>query len=42
MRSRAVALSAEFFLDSYPGHGTTIIIEMPYTKEIEYLHVGEA
>jgi hypothetical protein len=29
-------------LDSYPGHGTTIIIEMPYTKEIEYLHVGEA
>ncbi|MFT6828348.1 MAG: signal transduction histidine kinase [Roseivirga sp.] len=37
MRGRATALSAEFFLDSFPNHSTTIIIDIPYTKEIEYL-----
>jgi signal transduction histidine kinase len=37
MRSRATALSAEFFIDSYPNHGTTIMIELPFTKDIEYL-----
>lgn len=37
MRSRAKALGAEFYLDSYPNHGTTIMIELPFTKDIEYL-----
>jgi PAS domain S-box-containing protein len=41
MRSRAIALSAEFYIDSYPGHGTTIMIELPFTKEIEYLAEGK-
>ncbi|PIW04336.1 MAG: hypothetical protein COW40_10355 [Cytophagales bacterium CG17_big_fil_post_rev_8_21_14_2_50_40_13] len=37
MRSRATAISAEFYIDSHPKHGTTLIIEMPFSKEIEYL-----
>ncbi|GEM_PF-7094109 len=36
MKSRATALGAEFILDSFPGHGTTLMVEIPYTKEIEY------
>lgn len=36
MKSRATALSAELILDSHPGYGTTLVLEIPYNENIKY------
>ncbi|WP_420386134.1 PAS domain S-box protein [Roseivirga sp.] len=37
MRNRVSSLNADVLIDSYPGHGTTIIIDFPYTKDLLYI-----
>jgi len=36
MKSRATALSAEMIIDSFPGHGTTIVLDIPFNENIKY------
>ena len=36
MKSRATALSAGLIIDSYPGHGTTLVLEIPYNENLKY------
>ncbi len=36
MKSRATALSAELLIDSHPGHGTTLVLEIPYNENVKY------
>lgn len=36
MKSRATALGADFILDSTPGHGTTIILDIPLDDKLKY------
>lgn len=36
MKSRAGAISAEFFVDSYIGRGTSLMIEFPFTPDLIY------
>jgi PAS domain S-box-containing protein len=37
MKGRASAVGAGFYLDSSLGHGTTIMIEIPYSEELKYV-----
>ena len=34
MKNRASSISANFYVESQPGHGTTIFVEFPFTPEI--------
>lgn len=36
MKSRATALGATIEIDSQPGHGTTLIVDIPYNNELKY------
>lgn len=37
MSNRVSSLNADVLIDSFPGHGTTIIIDFPYTKDLLYI-----
>ena len=36
MKNRVSSFGAEIYIDSHVGHGTTIMIEFPFTKDILY------
>lgn len=38
MRNRASSFGAEIFIDSYPGHGTTIMLEFPFSEHLLYIY----